>query len=230
MTSKRPLVLIAATVDSGGGAGITADILSIHDHGAWGLPLVNAVSSQSLKRVAGIENISAAMFSNMLDVALSDWEEISAVKVGLMPDRKTLDIFLTALETKLKGVKVVWDPVLTATAGRLESADLKSNLSRILKVTTIFTPNLPEALELAGWDKDRLKQDGVFELGRFFVKMGAQNVIIKGGHLGDSVATADDVFVSERLSFMMRLPKAAGDGAHGGGCALHDACGLGGLL
>ena len=56
----------------------------------------------------------------------------------------------------------------------LESADLKSNLSRILKVTTIFTPNLPEALELAGWDKDRLKQDGVFELGRFFVKMGAQ--------------------------------------------------------
>ena len=72
MTSKRPLVLIAATVDSGGGAGITADILSIHDHGAWGLPLVNAVSSQSLKRVAGIENISAAMFSNMLDVALSE--------------------------------------------------------------------------------------------------------------------------------------------------------------
>ena len=223
MTSKRPLVLIAATVDSGGGAGITADILSIHDHGAWGLPLVNAVSSQSLKRVAGIENISAAMFSNMLDVALSDWEEISAVKVGLMPDRKTLDIFLTALETKLKGVKVVWDPVLTATAGRLESADLKSNLSRILKVTTIFTPNLPEALELAGWDKARLKQDGVFELGRFFVKMGAKNVIIKGGHLGDSVATADDVFVSERLSFLMRLPKAAGDGAHGGGCALSSA-------
>ena len=223
MTSKRSLVLIVAAVDSGGGAGITADVLTVHDHGAWGLPLVNAVTSQSLKQVAGIENVSSAMFSNMLNVALSDWEKISAVKVGLMPDKKSLEIFLDALETKLKDAKVVWDPVLTATAGRLDSADLKSCLARILKVTTIFTPNLPEALELAGWDKDKLKKEGVFELGRVFVRMGAQNVIIKGGHLGDEVATADDVFVSERLSFMMRLPKTAGDGAHGGGCALSSA-------
>ena len=223
MTNKRPLVLIAAAVDSGGGAGVTADVLTVHDHGAWGLPLVLAVTSQSLKQVAGVESVSPAMFDNMLNVALTDWEKISAVKVGLMTDKNILDSFLNALETKLKGVNVVWDPVLTATAGRLDSADLKSNLDRILKVTTIFTPNLPEALELAGWDKERLKRDGIFNLARVFIEKGAKNVIIKGGHSGDDVNTADDAFVSKDLAFIMRLPKVAGDGAHGGGCALSSA-------
>ena len=158
-------VLIIASVDSGGGAGITADCQTVHDLGAFPLPCTVAVTSQSLKQVAYVESVSDKAVQSALDLILSDWDETpQAVKVGFIPLESTLNLVLKFLEEKLPQALVVWDPVLTATAGRMESADLKKSLERILKITTIFTPNLPEALELAGWSEEDLEKTFIKQL------------------------------------------------------------------
>lgn len=221
--SNRPLVLIAATVDSGGGAGITADCITVFDTGAFPLPLACALAPESLTRVGSVSSVSTEALKESLKMACHDWQQpVAAVKVGLIPRQDALEVLLHALETDLCSVPVVWDPVLTATAGPLESADLKANLSRILKHVTIFTPNLPEALTLAGWDESKLEKEGTEALGRVFTAMGAKAVIIKGGHRAER-KLALDVFVSAELTFTMEHEKTAGDGAHGGGCALSSA-------
>ncbi len=221
--ARRPLVLLAATVDSGGGAGITADSITVFDTGAFPLPLAFALAPESLSTVGTLSSVDLQSIKESLELAVTGWQQpIAAVKVGLVPRQDALDLLLTYLETKLKGVPVVWDPVLTATAGPLESADLKLSLKRILPCVTIFTPNLPEALTLAGWDEERWRREGSEALGKVFLKQGAQAVLIKGGHVADA-GEAADTFVSRDLTFVMRHAKTPGDGAHGGGCALSSA-------
>lgn len=218
----RPLVLIIAGLDSGGGAGITADTLTIHDNGCWGLPCVTAITAQSLKTVSGIEEPSSELFKSTLKLAQEDWSQISAAKIGLITHQSILEETLSFFEKSSYKIPVVWDPVLTATAGRLESANLKESLSRILKISTVFTPNLPEALELAEWNQEKLEKDGTEKLGKYFIDKGAECVIIKGGHLNKN-DNAVDTFVSKDLTFTMTTKKVEGDGAHGGGCAFSSA-------
>ena len=220
--NTRPLVLLIAGVDSGGGAGITADVLTVHDLKAWPLPCVSALTAQSLKAVDGVEATCCRLFETTLETISRDFDEIAAAKVGLITTQDILEATLSFFENKLTGIPLIWDPVLTATAGRLDSADLKGSLLRILRLCTIFTPNLPEAMELAGWSEDKLKLTGVEELGRYFIDRGARCVIIKGGH-AEHAADACDVFVSRDLCFKMSSPKVSSDGAHGGGCALSSA-------
>lgn len=225
--TPRPLVLVVAGLDSGGGAGVTADVMTIHDQGAWALPTVTALTCQSLERVTEIKATSVDMFNESVKLAVKDWNQpIKAIKVGLVTEQKILDALLKLLDTSLEGVPVVWDPVLTATAGRLESADLKKSLKDILKRTTIFTPNLPEALELADWKNKDLEKNGVDRLAKHFLDLGAKAVIIKGGHCDG--AFAQDYFKSEKCAFTLKHERKSGDGAHGGGCALSAA--LAGLI
>lgn len=227
--SQRPLVLVIAGVDSGGGAGVTADVMSVHDQGAWALPVVSALTCQSLDRITIVEPTRLEVFKESIEIALTDWQDkIAAIKIGVITEANILDCLLSLLEGPLKGVPVVWDPVLTATAGRLESADLKANLDRILKVTTVFTPNLPEALELADWqESDLSSKGGVEALCDVFLKRGLKSIIIKGGHNVGNL-DAQDVFKSDTHSFTMVHPRKDGLGAHGGGCGLSSS--LAGLI
>jgi hydroxymethylpyrimidine kinase/phosphomethylpyrimidine kinase/thiamine-phosphate diphosphorylase len=220
--NNRPLVLVIAGLDSGGGAGITADTLTIHDCGAWALPCVSALTAQSLKNVTSISDTPVEQFKETLKLAKEDWEKISSAKIGLVTHKDILEETLLFFEKNEQKIPVVWDPVLTATAGRLESADLKTSLKRILKICTVFTPNLPEALELADWTSEELEHKGIKQLGEFFIDNGAQAVIIKGGHR-KTADKAIDTFVSKDLSFTMTTTKTPGDGAHGGGCAFSSA-------
>lgn len=220
----RPRVLVVAGLDSGGGAGVTADIMTVHDHGAWGLPAVTALTCQSLERVTRVEATDVSIFKESVMMAVSDWKEpLCAIKVGLISDARILECFLDLLDGPLAGIPVVWDPVLTATAGELESADLKKNLERILEHTTVFTPNLPEALALAGWEESEVfSRGGIMKLCETFLNMGAKAVMLKGGH-NVSAMDAVDVFYSRTHRFAMRHAKKEGAGAHGGGCALSSA-------
>ncbi|MCR5085287.1 MAG: thiamine phosphate synthase [Succinivibrionaceae bacterium] len=219
---ERARVLAFAGVDSGGGAGISADMLTISDHGAWGLLCPTALTAQSLSAVAGVSPVGDDFFSLTLRTVREGFPGIAAIKVGLVTEASHLELILDALERDFPGVPVVWDPVLNATAGRLESADLKSALPRILRASAIFTPNLPEALELLGEDPRGTGRADPRELARAFLGMGARCVIIKGGHV-DGADLATDTFASAGLTFTMSSPKPNAEGAHGGGCALSSA-------
>ena len=95
----RPLVLVIAGLDSGGGAGVTADIMTVHDQGAWGLPIVTALTCQSLERVTLIEPTDINVFKESIKLAIEDWnEQISAVKIGLITNAKILESVLELLE------------------------------------------------------------------------------------------------------------------------------------
>lgn len=220
--NNKPLVLAVAGLDSGGGAGISADCISIHDNHAFALPCVSALTCQSLKSIDRVTSTDEQTFENTLKIAVRDWECISAVKVGLVSDLRLLNILLSYLEGDLKDVPVIWDPVLCGTAGDLNSVDLKANLDRILPLVTIFTPNLIEALALSGWTEDTLKEKGTEALARVFIQKGCQAVIIKGGHAVDN-QDAKDLFMSDEFTFTMTCPRVEGEGAHGGGCALSSA-------
>ncbi len=214
----KPYVLLIAGVDSGGGAGITADCLTVFDTGAWPLPCVSALTAQSLKQVAMVKAVDEDIFKKTMDTAIKDWDKPSAIKIGVITSRTILLDLLDYLEGPLKDVPVVWDPVLCATAGGMDSADLNEFLDRILKVTTIFTPNLPEALELSKYDK----HTDPFVLGQFFVDKGAKACLIKGGH-NKEACKAVDTLVTQNLKSTFTHEKKDGDGVHGGGCALSSA-------
>ena len=126
--SLRPYVLLIAGVDSGGGAGITADCLTVFDTGSWPLPCVSALTAQSLLQVASVEAVDVEIFKKTLDTAISDWDKPRAIKIGVITSQKILTTLLEYLEGPLSGIPVVWDPVLCATAGGMDSADLKADL------------------------------------------------------------------------------------------------------
>lgn len=214
----REITLVIAGLDSGGGAGCSADCQSVADAGSYALVATTALTVQSLKRVGTVKAVEAEFFAETMDTLIADFPKISAVKVGLVTSQEILELILKYLEGPLKNAKVVWDPVLTATAGDFESADLKGALSRILKVSTLFTPNLTEALELASWDEERLNHCGIRELASEFVKQGCA-VLIKGGHAKDQVQSSDFLKTAER-EIVFSHDRRQGKGAHGGGCAL----------
>ncbi len=217
----RALTLIIAGIDSGGGAGLTADCISVHDAGGFPLVCPTALTVQSLKRVRTVQNVEPALFKETLDTLIEDFPKISSVKIGLVASQALLDIILDYLEGPLKDAYVVWDPVLTATAGDFESADLKGSLARILKVTDVFTPNLNEALALAGWSKERYKEEGAEALAAVFAVNGCA-VLVKGGHIDDATTSTDTLKTASILATFSHERKA-GDGAHGGGCALSSS-------
>ena len=125
----RALTLVIAGIDSGGGAGLTADCLSVHDAGAFALCCPTALTVQSLKRVGTVMSTDPALFKETMDTLIADFANIRAVKVGLITSKEILELTLSYLEGPLKQAMVVWDPVLTATAGNFESADLSDPLS-----------------------------------------------------------------------------------------------------
>ncbi len=217
----RALTLIIAGIDSGGGAGLTADCISVHDAGGFPLVCPTALTVQSLKRVRSVQNVDPALFKETLDTLIEDFPKISSVKIGLVASQELLDIILDYLEGPLHDASVVWDPVLTATAGDFKSADLKGSLDRILRVSDVFTPNLNEALTLAGWSHERYEREGAEALAAVFSDKGCA-VLVKGGHVSDA-AVSTDTLKTDTVSATLSHERKAGDGAHGGGCALSSA-------
>lgn len=219
---ERRLTLIIAGIDSGGGAGLTADCLSVQDNQGYPLVCPTALTVQSLKRVGTVQAVDPKIFKETLDVLIEDFPGIAAVKVGLITSKALLDITLDYLEGPLKHARVVWDPVLTATAGNFESADLKQALPRILKRADVFTPNLDEALALVGWTRELLDARGVRALGHEYVMQGAKALLVKGGHADGTYC--DDILIKKNFFAKLRTQRLPGHGVHGGGCALSSAC------
>ena len=130
--SNRSLVLVIAGLDSGGGAGITADMLTIHDCGAWGLPCVTALTAQSLKNVTKIQETTLSQFRETLRLAKQDWEKISAAKIGLITHRDILEETLQFLENSDYNIPVVWDPV-NSNCGKTRKCRSKVSLNKNFK-------------------------------------------------------------------------------------------------
>ena len=221
MARRVPAVLSIAGSDSGGGAGIQADLKAFARCGVHGMTAITALTAQSTVGVSGIHPVPAAFIVEQVRTVAEDIG-VDAVKIGMLGPAETVRAVREALALLDDGVPIVIDPVMVAESGAvlLDEAARRAIVTELLPLATVITPNLPEARVLAGGGAGRGgATDDVEALVRALYALGPANVVVTGGHR----AQATDVFfdgVAMELLAGERHPDGA---AHGSGCTHSSA-------
>ena len=210
---RTPRVLTIAGSDSGGGAGIQADLKAFARCGVHGMTAITAVTAQNTKAVIAVYPLPPEAIVEQVRAVAEDLG-VDAVKIGMLGTAETIETVAAALEL-VGDAPVVLDPVMIAESGArlLDEEALEAIRTRLLPRVTVVTPNLPEAKTLAGEDADPAT------LARAIYALGPRAVVVTGGHR----AEATDVFFDgERLVEIPgeRHPDGA---AHGSGCTHSSA-------
>jgi len=220
--ARPPVALTIAGSDSGGGAGIVADLKTFEAHGVWGTTAVVAVTAQNTLGVQAFETLPPALVRAQIESVVTDIG-VDAAKTGMLA---TADLVATvAGAVRALGVaNLVVDPVLVSKHGDTLLADDAVGALRdeLLPLATLVTPNLPEASVLVGFEVvDRPSMEAA---ARALVDLGAQVAYVKGGHLDEGSASPDCAFArgddSARWFEGSRIP---GRHTHGTGCVLSAA-------
>jgi hydroxymethylpyrimidine/phosphomethylpyrimidine kinase len=217
MPPKRPIpaCLTIAGSDSGGGAGIQADLKAFARCGVHGMSAITALTAQNTVEVRMVTAVPPEMIVAQV-AAVADDIDVDAVKVGMLGDEPTIGAVVEALG--LTGdAPVVVDPVMVAESGAvlLEPGAKAALIERILPLATVATPNLGEARELAGLGDGASPE----ELGRAILALGARAVVVTGGHADDGT----DVLVEDHGSVRIEGPRYPGGASHGSGCTHSSA-------
>ena len=211
-TRPVPVVLSIAGSDSGGGAGIQADLKAFAAAGVHGATAITAITVQNTVAVSAVETVRPAIVEAQIRAVAEDLG-VDAVKIGMLGDIATIETVAAALDALPGDPPVVHDPVMVAESGaRLLPDDALTALVRlILPRATVVTPNLQEARVLAGAGAEEL--DGE-ELARAVHALGPRAVIVTGGHRAEAT---DLLFDGQTLTELPgeRHPDGA---AHGSGC------------
>ncbi len=215
------IALTIAGSDSGGGAGIQADLKTFHQFGVFGTSVVTAVTAQNTAGVRAWEAVRPALVVQQLEAVAEDLAPL-AVKSGMLATAELVDAVAEALE-RLRLPNYVLDPVMVATSGdRLLDHDAERRIAAALVPRAVLvTPNLAEAAVLVGEEVRTL--EAMERAGRALLKMGAWAALVKGGHLegdGDQIA---DVLVSRDGVRRLAHPRLATTSTHGTGCTLSAA-------
>ncbi|HMM65916.1 MAG TPA: bifunctional hydroxymethylpyrimidine kinase/phosphomethylpyrimidine kinase [Dokdonella sp.] len=225
MPSTRPCPPIALTIagsDSGGGAGIQADLRSFAAFGVHGLSAITAITAQHTRGVDAVRMLPQAIVRAQIDAVLGDFR-VAAIKIGMLGTAALARTVGHAL-ARHRAIPLVLDPVLIATSGdRLSRGGVVAALKRhLVPRATLLTPNLPEAEQLVG-RRLRSRED-LLEAAEELRGLGAQAVLLKGGHLRG--ATVHDVLVGANGTEWFSHARIAVEG-HGTGCTLSAAVAAG---
>ena len=218
--NHTPIVLTVAGSDSGGGAGIQADIKAISATGSYACTVITALTAQNTLGVTGVLPIEQAFIEQQFAAVFSDIA-VDVVKIGMLGDAATIKTVATALK-KYPVKHIVLDPVMVATSGDmlLATEAISSLISELLPLATVITPNIPEALALLGRDPSQSVEDGL-QLCRELLELGCQSVLVKGGHL--SGATSIDYWLSHSQQQNFSSARIDTKNTHGTGCTLSSA-------
>ncbi len=217
-----PKALTIAGSDSGGGAGIQADLKTFSAFRVFGMSVITAVTAQNSLGVQGVESLPPAFVAQQLRSVLSDFGA-DAAKCGMLATAPIIEAVAAALaEHPIE--KLVVDPVMVAKSGDalLRPDAVRSLIERILPLALVVTPNLPEAEALAGIPvSDRKEME---EAARRIHALGSRYVLVKGGHLkGDAV----DVLWNGRELRAFSAPRVDSPNTHGTGCTFSAAIAAG---
>ena len=214
-----PCVLTIAGSDSGGGAGIQADLKTMTVLGTYGLSVITALTAQNTTGVYGIEPASPSFVARQLEVVLEDFP-IKAAKTGMLFSADIID----ALAPLLGQVSfpLVVDPVCVSQSGHrlLEESAIDAMRTRILPLAALLTPNRPEAEALAGLRID--SPDDIRKALARLLDMGPGAVLLKGGHF-DGDAMVDWLGLPGKEPVPLRHARVRTHNAHGTGCTLSSA-------
>ena len=213
-------VLSIAGSDSGGGAGIQADLKTFSALGCYGMTAITAVTAQNTQGVRAIHAIAPEMLRAQIDAVLEDIGA-DAIKIGMLHDPAVVRVVVKAI-ARHRLQQVVLDPVMVATSGdRLMAKETVSVLvQELFPLTTVITPNLDEAALLLGRAIDGA--DALDEAAAALLALGAPAVLLKGGHLpGDTVI--DVLALANGSRLRLQSPRIATHNGHGTGCTLSSA-------
>jgi hydroxymethylpyrimidine/phosphomethylpyrimidine kinase len=212
---RIPRVLSIAGSDSGGGAGIQADLKAFAACGVHGMTAITAITAQNTVGVSAVHPVPPETIIAQVR-AVSDDIGVDAVKIGMLGEVATIEAVVRALDGLPAGTPVVLDPVMVAESGaKLLEASARSALARLLLPrATVATPNLPEAMELVAHDGGDGHQQDARALARAVHALGPATVVLTGGHGERAI---DVFFDGERLE---ELPgeRHVDGAAHGSGC------------
>ncbi|HNG56711.1 MAG TPA: bifunctional hydroxymethylpyrimidine kinase/phosphomethylpyrimidine kinase [Solirubrobacterales bacterium] len=220
MSEERqiPAVLSIAGSDSGGGAGIQADLKAFAACGVHGMTAITAITAQNTVGVDLIEAISPEMIIAQIKAVAGDIG-VDAVKIGMLGDRPTIEAVASGLDL-LGDVPVVLDPVMVSESGaNLLAVEAREALvTRILPRATVTTPNIPEARAITG-----LAEAGQPELAEVIVGLGVKAAVVTGGHSDEYV----DFFFDGERGVEITGEVYPGRSAHGSGCTHSSALAAG---
>jgi hydroxymethylpyrimidine/phosphomethylpyrimidine kinase len=210
-----PTCLAIAGSDSGGGAGIQADLKAFARCGVHGMTAITALTAQNTVGVEMIVPVPREMIVAQVRAVMSDIG-VDAVKIGMLGDEPTIEAVAQALEL-VADAPVVVDPVMVAGSGAtlLDPNAKAALIERILPRASVATPNLLEARELAGLGEGASSED----LGRAILALGPSAVIVTGGHTDDGA----DVLVDDSGSLRIEGPRYPDGASHGSGCTQSSA-------
>ena len=217
---QYPRVLAIAGSDSGGGAGIQADLKTFSALGCYGMTAITALTAQNTLGVRAIHSVPAAMLRDQIDAVVEDIG-VDAVKIGMLHSSGIVRTVADAIDRHaLRGV--VLDPVMMSTSGaRLIDDDAQAVLVReLFRRAALVTPNLDEAALLVG--RPLASEADMEAAAHEMLAMGAPAVLLKGGHLaGETVS--DLLLQHDAQPRWMRAPRIATGNTHGTGCTLSSA-------
>jgi hydroxymethylpyrimidine/phosphomethylpyrimidine kinase len=220
----RGRVLIVAGSDSGGGAGIQADIKAVTAMNGFAATAITALTAQNTEGVHGVVPIDPAFIAQQIEVVLTDIGA-DALKTGMLHSAEVIGVVASTLKKHAPGVPLVVDPVMVAKGGhRLLLSEAEAALrDTLLPMAALITPNLPEAEVLAGFPV-RSEAD-MRRAAERLVQLGARAVLLKGGHLeGDTIV---DLLLHEGRIERFADPRIMSKHTHGTGCTLASAIAAG---
>jgi hydroxymethylpyrimidine/phosphomethylpyrimidine kinase len=218
-----PIVLSIAGFDPSSGAGVTADLKTASAHGCYGIACVTALTVQSTQGVSRVEPLSGQLVTQTLETLAADME-IAAVRVGMLGSAEVAEAVASFLEAK-RFQNVVLDPILRSSSGAelLPSAGKDVLIRRLLPLSRVTTPNLAEAAALTGRPVAQ-NLDEMAAAADALQKMGAQDVLVTGGHLHQNADQNTDLLRTAAGAIHhisgVRVESTA---THGTGCALATA-------
>jgi len=212
------IALTIAGSDSGGGAGIQADLKTFQELGVFGTTVITALTAQNTQGVHGVFEVPSNFVEQQLKVLFADFP-IKAMKTGMLFSAEIIEV--VADFAKQRNIPLIVDPVMIAKGGAslLQDAAVKALTEKLLPYTTICTPNIPEAEVLTGISIRTTKD--IEKAARQLLNFGVECVVMKGGHLEGEQAI-DTVFMENSI-FTISAPRIITKDTHGTGCTFSAA-------
>ena len=212
-------VLIIAGSDSSGGAGIQADIKTVTSLGSYAMTAITAVTAQNTTGVKSIVGINPKEILKQIMFTCKDIKP-DVIKIGMLHSSSVIKAVINSLK-KIRVSKIILDPVMVAKGGTklINNGAIHILKTKLIKRVTLITPNIPEAEVLT---KIKIKNSkDMIKAANILLKLGAKNVLIKGGHLKSKII--QDILVSKKTIKIFRNKKFLTKNTHGTGCTLSSS-------
>ena len=219
-TYRYPVALTIAGSDSGGGAGIQADIKTFSSLGVFGASAITAITAQNTQGVRGIQAISPEILRGQIEAILEDFI-VDAIKIGMLHNKDAVKVVSETLPS-FRRTSIILDPVMISTSGSklLEDDAIRTIIDELFPKATLLTPNIPETEYLSGIKINN--EADILCAARKLQEIGGNAILINGGHI-PGVETVDRLFINENNPICLASPTVETFNTHGTGCTLSSA-------